>query len=158
MTGPEYPEHLAQLAVFAREVADFAGISLRTVRRWCVRQAPAYALRLADAAAGVIRGGVFDGWRAQGDTLSGPTGERYTLADIRAAHWQRQLAQALERENRHLREQIAALTAERDTLRNQPPRVKPCATRHRRPAPDSRPQYDQTQGRGRSDAAGKSSK
>lgn len=158
MTGAEYSEHLAQLATFAREVADFAGLSLRTVRRWCADQAPAYALRLADAAAGVIRGGVFDGWRAQGDTLSGPTGERYTLADIRAAHWQRQLAQALEHENRHLREQIAALTAERDALQARPTGAKPCAPRHWRPATGARPQYDQTQGRGRSDAAGKSSK
>lgn len=49
-------------------------------------------MRLADACGGVIRRpGCFDGWIAERLHLVGPTGERYTLEELRAAHWLRQL-------------------------------------------------------------------
>lgn len=92
MSGDEFREHLYTLKIWRRELAEFAGVSLRTVNRWCRSGAPLYAVRLADAAGGVIRRrGSFDGWIAENVHLVGPTGERYTLEELRAAHWLRQM-------------------------------------------------------------------
>lgn len=57
MTGPQFREHLYQLALFCHELAAFAGESLRTLARWCAEHAPLHAVRMADAAAGMVRGG-----------------------------------------------------------------------------------------------------
>lgn len=89
MNGPEFREHLYSLAIWRHELAAFAGVSLRTVNRWCSAGAPLAAVRLADAAGGKINGGTFAGWTAR-RVLSGPTGESYTLEDLRAAHWLKQ--------------------------------------------------------------------
>lgn len=127
MTGPQFREHLYQLAIFRHELAAFAGVGVRTVARWCAEHAPLYAVRLADAAAGVVRGSDFDGWQARRDTLAGPTGERYQLADVRAVHWLRQLVRQLDRDAAELRQQLSDARAELDRLRAQPARVLPCA-------------------------------
>ena len=96
MSGDEFRELLYTLKIWRRELAEFAGVSLRTVDRWCTVGAPMYAVRLAEAAAGVIRGrGCFDGWIAERLHLVGPTGERYTLEELRAAHWLRQLHESV---------------------------------------------------------------
>lgn len=92
MTGPEFVEHLYKLAVWRHELATFAGISRRTVDRWCQHGAPTYAIRLANAAGGVIESGTFAGWQAR-RVLSGPSGESYNLEDMRAAHWLKQMTQ-----------------------------------------------------------------
>lgn len=127
MTGAQFREHLYQLALFRHELAAFAGVSVRTVARWCAEHAPAYAVRLADAAAGVVRGGDFDGWQARRDTLTGPTGEQYQVTDMRAVHWLRQLVRQLERDGDDLRQQLRDARAEIERLKAQPARVLPCA-------------------------------
>lgn len=91
MTGPDFREHLYQLGIWRHELAAFAGVSRRTVDRWCKHGAPLYAVRLAAAAAGIIQTGTLAGWQAR-HVLSSPSGESYTLEDMRAAHWWRQMA------------------------------------------------------------------
>lgn len=50
-----------------------------------------FAVRLAAAAAGLIQTGTFEGWQAR-RVLSSPSGESYTVEEMRAAHWLQQLA------------------------------------------------------------------
>lgn len=96
MSGDEFRELLYTLKIWRRELAEFAGVSLRTVNRWCTSGAPLYAVRLAEAAGGMIRRrGAWNGWIAERLHLSGPTGERYTLEELRAAHWLRQLHESI---------------------------------------------------------------
>lgn len=137
MDGAVFREHLAQLGIFRHELAAFAGISLRTVNRWCSTGAPKHAALLAAAATGQIQAGCLLGWQS-GRELSGPTGESYTLADIRAAHWLRQLTAEQAREADRLRQQLDAARREIEALRARPPRALPCA----RPEPRWRPDHE----------------